>query len=177
MREAQRLIELEGRLEEVLAGAEPKDAAERLALGQVSLSRRQYQRAVEFYEAAFAEDASLVLQLQNQYRFRAARAAILASTGRGADGDELGVERRAELRRQSLSWLQADLDTWGQLAIQLPDLREGIADTLQEWRRDPALAAVRDEEPLSMLSSPEQESWKELWDQHSALAAGDRSAR
>jgi serine/threonine-protein kinase len=171
LREAEHLIDLEGRLEEVLAGAEPNDVAERLGLGQICLSRKQYDRAVEFYEAAFEEDAGLVYQIQNQYRFRAARAAILASSGTGVDGDELDAERRADLRSQSLSWLQADLDAWAELALQLPYLKEGVARMLEEWRRDPALAAVRDDEPLSLLSSDEQESWKQLWSRHSALSA------
>jgi len=65
---------------------------------------------------------------------------------------------RAALRRQALYWLKADLAAWrghGEDSRQAPALRN--------WRSDPALAGVRDEEGLAQLPPAERAAWGELW--------------
>jgi tetratricopeptide (TPR) repeat protein len=114
VQEAQRLVELDGKLLLVLGGkAQPKDAAERLALAALAQQpcKRQYALAARLYADAFAaKEASA--DLVARYCYNAACAAALAATGKGQGVAKPDDAERARLRKQALDWLQKDLARW-----------------------------------------------------------------
>src|SRR5262249_60068767 len=106
--ETERLIEVDARLTEVLAGkGEPPSPPERLRLAALARQpyRACYAAAASLYADAFAARPSLA----PPNRYNAACAAALAGTGQGKDAARLGGSQRLALRRQALTWLRADL--------------------------------------------------------------------
>jgi hypothetical protein len=119
---------------------------------------RRYVGAVRLSGEAFKAEEKLANDLAAGHRYRAATAAALAGVGQGRDAGKLTVEARAELRRQALAWLKADLAAWR--SHKDGDLR---ARALRSWRADKALAGVRDPEGLAKLPPGEHAAWTELW--------------
>jgi tetratricopeptide (TPR) repeat protein len=73
LRESERMLELEGRLPEVLAGSEPvANAAERADFGMLCYTKRLYATAARFYEQAFADDPALADDAEHPRRYTAA---------------------------------------------------------------------------------------------------------
>jgi tetratricopeptide (TPR) repeat protein len=160
----ERLLHLESRLAAVQAGqAQPKDARERLALGIFCADhKRQYVAAAGFLSAAFAADPRLVADPSKPYRYLAARSAVLAAAGKGTDAGELADRQRADLRKQALGWLRADLDANTTLAGEAEG-RPAVRRRLALWLRDAGLAGVREEKSLGDLPEPERKEWRKLW--------------
>jgi tetratricopeptide (TPR) repeat protein len=162
VRECKRLLELEGRLPDFLAGkATPAGAAERIALAELCVIKHLDRAACNFYEEAFAAEPNLAAA----NRYAAARAAARAGCGRAKD-DKLDDKERARLRRQGLNWLQADLEAWRRLVDKKPDKGPSaavVARTLQLWLADPGFAAVREPKQLTQLPEAERQSWRQLW--------------
>ena len=95
---------------------------------------------------AFAEDAALAEDLAQGNRYNAACSASLEAARGGADA--------AEWRGRALEWLRADLAAHEKAPSDL-------AATLEHWKQDRDLAAVRD--CLDGLPKPECEAWRSLW--------------
>jgi hypothetical protein len=160
------LLALEGRLTAVLQGdAQPQDAAERLALADLAQQRykRQYAAAARLYADAFAaKEASA--DLIGRHRYNAARAAALAASGQGKDADKLSDKERAQLRKQALTWLRAELAGWAKLLDEgAPQARPVVQRTLRHWQTDPDLAGVRDKGALARLPQDQRQAWGRLW--------------
>ncbi len=161
VREAQRLIELDGKLPAIQRGDyTPPDAAECIEVARLCSIRKLPATAARLYEEAFAPERKLSYDVQVHNRYAAARAAALAAAGKGEDAAKLPDRRRADLRQRTLDWLQKDLTSWTKAAA-IPDTHSRIREVLQSWQKDPDLASVRDEQ----LSEPEREAWKKLWAQ------------
>jgi eukaryotic-like serine/threonine-protein kinase len=144
---AERKAEMEGRLDQVLSGGErPRDAVERVAFAELLYAKSRHAESARMYAEAFAEDAALAGDLVTGHRYNAACSAGLAAASGGADA--------AEWRGRALEWLRADLAAHEKA-------QSGLVATLEHWKQDPDLAAVR--ERLDELPKPEREAWRSLW--------------
>jgi serine/threonine-protein kinase len=129
-----------------------------------------YAASVRFYTDAFAADMKLAGDLRQPHRYNAACAAALAGCGQGKDADKVEEKERARLRQQSLEWLRADLALWTKLAENdNPKARETVQQKMKHWQTDADLAGVRDKDALAKLPAEEQEAWRQLWDDLSAV--------
>jgi tetratricopeptide (TPR) repeat protein len=163
VRKLERLVKLDEKLPEVLAGEiVPADAQERLGYAEVCFRKKLYAAAASFWRGAFVEEPSAVEDLILCHRYNAACAAVLASCGEGEDAGNLDHEARSRWRRQALVWLRA--------ALALRREQAGGRDfpgawsatrALEYWLHDEGLVAVRDE--IDKLPQEEQKQWRDLW--------------
>jgi serine/threonine protein kinase/tetratricopeptide (TPR) repeat protein len=165
VREAERLVALEGKLIAVLEGnALPKDNDERLGLGLVCRLKRQYHAAARLYADAFAADLKAADNPKTGHRYNAACAAGLAAAGQGTNAGKLDAQERTWLRRQALAWLRADLLLWQtRLEGAKPEDRALVQKTLRHWQRDSDLAGLRDADAVAHLPAEERETCRTLW--------------
>jgi tetratricopeptide (TPR) repeat protein len=173
VRDAERLVELDARLPQLLKGdSQPADAGERLTLAQFcQLHKKLYAASARWYGEAFAAQPALAEKLGVAgSRYDAACAAALAGCGQGKDADRLDDTERARLRRQALDWLRADLDAWGRLLDKEAD-KAGPApgQTLQHWLEDPDFNGVRGPDALARLPEAERGDWQKVWQDVEAL--------
>ena len=167
VRRAEKLVALEGKLPKVLNGeAQPADAAERIALGQMcQLYKGLYAAATRFYADAFLAQPKLAENLGSDgSRYDAACAAALAGCGQGKDADQSDDKERARLRCQALDWLRADLAAYRRLLEKEPDkARPFVLQQMQHWQQDTDFAGVRGPEGMARLSEAERLEWQKLW--------------
>ena len=172
LRRAQRWLELDGQLPDILAGkASPAGPTEQLELAAFCVSYKEHYRAAAgFFADAFRAEPKLAGDLNAQNRYHAACAAALAAAGRGRDAGRLPERVVLTLRRQALRWLRADLAAYTQLAGRDdPKLRQTIRQRLGHWQKDADLAPVRDAEALNKLPDHERDAWRRLWADVDAL--------
>jgi tetratricopeptide (TPR) repeat protein len=144
---AERMAELEGRLDQVLSGGErPSDAVERIAFAELLYAKSRHTESARMYAEAFAEDAALAEDLAKNNRYNAACSAALAAARGGADA--------AESRGRALEWLRADLAARERVVT-------GLVATLEHWKGDRDLADVRDRP--GDLPESERAAWQALW--------------
>ena len=95
---------------------------------------------------------------------------LLAGCGNGQDVPPPDDAAKAQLRRQALDWLKAELVAWAKVLDSGPaPMKSGISPVLQHWKVDADLAAIRDPEPLSKLPEDEQKVWRSFWEEVDAL--------
>jgi Tfp pilus assembly protein PilF len=172
VRQAERLVELEGKLPALLKGeAKPAGAAEQIELARLCQQHKQlYAAAARFYRDAFAAEPKRAEDLRSGNRYNAACAAVLAGCGQGKDADPLDEKERTALREQALAWLRADLAAWASRLKYDPELAPaGVRQTMQHWQKDTDLAGVRDADALAKLPEAERQQWQKLWDDVEAL--------
>jgi len=76
------------------------------------------------------------------------------------------------MRYRALSWLNDDLNAHARhRAGGRPGIAQQVRQTLLNWQKDAALAAVRDAALLRKLPEAEQVAWLNLWAQVDALLA------
>jgi serine/threonine-protein kinase len=185
LREAERLVDLDGLLPRYLRGElRPADARERLELARLCRLKRRFVAAARFYSEALADapradppkerrgdgpeavlgDAARGDPLEDDDRYLAACAAALAADGKKGDSAGLYDRERAALRGQALAWLREDLKAW---KARLPGGKEAerklVQAALQQWGRDADLASVRDPAALDELPAPERKEWEDFW--------------
>jgi serine/threonine-protein kinase len=132
---------------------------------------RRLAAAARFYGDAFAADPKLADDLKASHRYNAACYAALAGCGQGKDADKLDDKEKAQLRRQSLDWLKADLALWAKQARSGQPANRGVVrQTLLHWKEDTDLAGVR-ADALAKLPEAEREAWKKLWEEVDGLLA------
>jgi serine/threonine protein kinase/Tfp pilus assembly protein PilF len=166
LRERERWRELALKLPAIVAGREtPRDARERLELAQFCARfHKRTLAAYQFYRDAFAADAKLAADVQNQYRYHAASCALRAAAGQGDDATNLSREKALELARQARQWLREDLAAYTQVARKAnPELRQLIDRRLGQWQKGPDLAVARDPARLAALPDAERKEWARLW--------------
>jgi hypothetical protein len=180
LRTADRLVELEDRVEAVLRGDKQPGSAEDRALLAVILGvRQEHGAAARFFAEAFARDAALAFPVKEVHRYRvdAARAAVLAGAGSGTSCAALTLTERAEFRRQALRWLEEELTYLVEdiipprdavRAIQ-PD-RWAVLAELRRWEVHVDFADVRDIEGLARLPAAERVAWIAFWQRVEATA-------
>jgi tetratricopeptide (TPR) repeat protein len=175
LRSAERLIELDAKLAKVLKGeVAPADAGERAYLGWLCLrpAKQLSAAAARFYEEAFAANSDPAQGEWLEHHYLGASAAILASSGQGKDTDQVSSQERVRLRRQALTWRQADLATWRKrFEDDETTVRPIVRQQMQAWLADPDSAAVRDPEALARLPEGERQDWQKLWTEVEELFA------
>jgi tetratricopeptide (TPR) repeat protein/serine/threonine protein kinase len=165
--QCERLRVLDQKLAAILEGkAQPNDVAEQLALAD--LCRRYkglYRAAVRLYADALPKSPGSDDVLRSRHRYYAACAAALAAAGKGKDTAEMDEAERARLRRQALSWLEADLNQWSKeiekenvWVVQLV-----MEEALPWWRKDARLSGMRDEKELARLTAAERQTLSRFW--------------
>jgi serine/threonine-protein kinase len=171
-----RMLELEGRLAEVLAGGlRPADAAESVRLTELLVLKGRHATAARFFADAFAADPALAEDLAAGHRYDAACAGAVAGVGVGAEGESLDEAGRARWRGQSLRWLRADLASWVRRLDGGATLsREQTMSALTRWQTDPDLAGIRGPEGLERLPPAERDAWLTLWREVDVLLARAR---
>ena len=86
--------------------------------------------------------------------------------------EAVGAADSVGWRRQALPWLRADLVLRSKQLKSGPSAQAAQArQALAHWRRDAALAGVRDPEALARLPAAEQAAWRKLWAEVDALLA------
>jgi tetratricopeptide (TPR) repeat protein/tRNA A-37 threonylcarbamoyl transferase component Bud32 len=171
LRRGEAMLSLEARWPDLVQGkAQPKDAADALALAQFCQTYKQrYLRAARLFKDAFTAEPKLADDLRTQVRYNAACAAALASAGQGEDASSLEDRERTRWRQQAQSWLAADLTAWRKVLDQgAPAARAAVAKTLQHWQGDSDFASVRGG-GLEMLPEAERSAWQKVWTEVEAL--------
>ncbi len=159
-----RFATVNARLKDVIAGATPRDDAERLVLPQRAYDVRRFPVAFGLWEEALASDPTLDGERGESARRNAARAAAQAADGQGIDPPADPAER-TRLRGRALVWLRAEMGSCEKrLASGRPEDRAKVAASLRYWGEDPELAAIRDPDFLAKLPEAERASWKTFWD-------------
>jgi hypothetical protein len=97
----------------------------------------------------------------NRHLYLAARAAALASCGRGRDAAGLNEASRAAFRRQALDWLRAELDARRLLEKDRPASLPGIDGCRSVG--PPEFTGVREPDAIGRLSEAERQAWQDLW--------------
>ncbi len=151
--------------------AQPRSAAEAIALAQVCEQHMEYfAAAARFCAAAFADRPELADDLRTGERYNAACAAALAGCGRGKDAGRLTAAERVRLRQQALKWLHADLRAWRTFLEQKPVKgRPAVGQQMARWLAEIDFRGVRDESALARLPEGERADWRSLWEEVETL--------
>jgi serine/threonine-protein kinase len=150
----------------------PQDNDERLALLGACQFLNRTRAMTRLYGDAFVTAPSLVEDLGGGYRYNAARAAVLAGCGRGADATALVEAERVRLREQARQWLRADLAARARaIDSGSPAARKTNRLALARWRTEPDLACVREPSQLNKLPADERKEYLALWADVAAVLA------
>jgi predicted ribosomally synthesized peptide with SipW-like signal peptide len=170
LRQTGRWRELLPRLPDVAAGrAEPEAPAEAVEFARLCSQPFQgrYALATRLFAGAFAADPTLADDPTAFHRYSAACCAALAA-GRGPEMTAIGVEEWGHLTHLAHHWLGAELAA---RTAQAKDPRAWpvVRASMNFWKRDPELAAVRDPIWLAAMPADEREKWEEFWADVDAL--------
>ena len=111
------------------------------------------------------------------HREYAACAAALAAAGHGTDDPKPDDAAKAKLRGQALGWLMAEHDTWSKLlASDDAKARSQAVQTLERWKVDTDLPAIRDRDALAKLPESGRKQWQAFWVDVDALLKKARDA-
>jgi tetratricopeptide (TPR) repeat protein len=165
LRVAERIVALEGRLDEYLRGGwTPETPDDQLALAEVCVARERHADAAVLFEQALAARPALAGEDGGGYALDAACALVQAGLGQGEGVAGLGDEERAELRRRALERLSADLADKVRKADADPGKELARAQwRLLCWKNKTELGGVRDYEALARLPQSERGGWRKLW--------------
>lgn len=161
--ECRRLLALEKRVAAALKGAKTR-AGEEVELAEIC--QRYFQRygdSTKLYAAAFGAEPKLAENVKTGHRYDAACAAALAAAGQGKDAAGLDAKERGRLRRQALTWLEADLVGWAKRLAEQPADAAALVKHLEHARIDPDLAGIRNQKALTAFDETERKEWQKLW--------------
>jgi hypothetical protein len=120
--------------------------------------------AAQFWHEALELEKRLADDRRAQHRYNAACAAALAGCGQGKDDPRPSDDQKANLCRQALDWLSAELGTWAKLlATANNQQRGGIVEILKHWQHDRDLSGIRDDAELAKLPEAERAAFRKLW--------------
>jgi serine/threonine-protein kinase len=166
-----RMLAMESRLPGIIKGTDRPGAAERIVCAELCARRRFPTSATRIYAEAFGNEKRLATDVRNGYRYSAARVAVRAGLGDGADVPPDGPPRVA-LRNLALSWLRSDRDLWAVHYTQggAAD-RRSAAGAFTTRLGDAAQADVRGP-AIDRLTPDERRRWSALWLSVRQLASG-----
>jgi hypothetical protein len=158
-------VRLDRKRSECLNGKSTPSPEERLQLANLCQLKRLTLAATRFWQKALADKPQLANDLQASHRYNAACNAALAGCAQGKDAENLDEKVRADLRRQALDWLRADLAAWQQtLAMSSHEAHSAVRDKMAYWQGDNDLAGIRGAEAMAKLPEAERQAWQKLWD-------------
>jgi tetratricopeptide (TPR) repeat protein len=160
---AERCVELEANLNAILSGvAKPANVRDQIFVaGMCKKKLKRNVQAVKLYRDMFAANPKLPDGLFG-LRLSAASAAVLAGCGQGEDVATINDAKRAELRRQALEWVAADLAIYLKHAVE-PARRPMALQAIRQLQRSADFACVRDPAGLVKLPDAERTEWQKLW--------------
>jgi tetratricopeptide (TPR) repeat protein len=160
LREAKQRVELERFLS---SGGKVKTQSgkESLVVAELHHCKGRFADAVALYRRAFEQEPKLADDLDAGFRSSAANAAAVGGAGRAEQTGSLDASRRADLRKQALTWLREDLKAWGRRAGE-PEARPAAEAELRLWQRHPNFAGLRDP-ALAKLPEEERRAWQRFW--------------
>jgi serine/threonine-protein kinase len=170
VKEAERLVELDRRLLDVLAGRiKPAGAREQIDFAAVCIARHRYLDAVRLSADAFTSDMKLANDLAKGYRYNAACSAVLAAAGKDVLVQPDKGEQ-ARLRGLALGWLRDEVAALGKLAEgAAPAKRAFVQSRLRDAQNDDDLASVRNADAIARLPESERGDWNKLWQEVESL--------
>jgi eukaryotic-like serine/threonine-protein kinase len=161
VRQAERMVELEPKLADILrGGAFHGDARDRLVLADLCCKQYRYATAARFFGEAVVLDPKLAGNHHLNHRYNAACCAALAAAGQGKDAATLTCREQTDFRRRALGWLRDELATARAMLEREP---EWVAQSMRYWQDDPDFAGVRGEAALAALPEAERAGWRRLW--------------
>ncbi len=168
LKDAERLLALETRVDGVLAGTDRPSLADGTDIGGVAFVTGRYVAGATIFARIFEEHPTAARDRMGLASF-AARAAALAGTREGKDTGALDAAARAAWRRQAIEWLRVDL-----LVLRANAERGNAAaarEVLLALRGERDLAGIRGSEELERLPPDEQEACRALWRDAEVLLA------
>jgi tetratricopeptide (TPR) repeat protein len=168
--QAEAYIESEPLVPDVLAGKPLAARPEiQLTVAELCLRYRNHPAAaLRLYTTVFNSDSRWLDHVPRGHRREAARAALLVACGIGEDAKGIEEQERIRLRKQALSWMQADV-----LALEKA-LREKrplyqMREILSGLKRSPSFSCVRDPVQLGKLPDTERMAWRKVWNDIDAV--------
>jgi tetratricopeptide (TPR) repeat protein len=181
LRQAERLVELDAQLPQVLTGrARPQAAQDWVEFAALCYRKRLFAGSARLYRAAFSTRPPPPQTFLLGHRYNAACAAALAGQGQGQDAAPLGAAQRGRWRQQAREWLRAELAHWSQqLEAGGSQAAAQVQQQLRHWQRDPDLAGLRDAAWIVNLPAEELRACRQLWADVQGLLqrAGKREPR
>jgi hypothetical protein len=172
-------LALDKKLAVVLRGKESLDSGALLELADMCQQyQRRYATAVKLYGDAFKANPKLANDIGKQTTlYNAARAAVMAGTGKGMEAANLKEIEKARHRHQARAWLQGILNEYSK-GLKGRDARAMLLVALQlpRWLKDPDIAGVRNANVLEKLPAQERQAWRKLWAKVSRLLKDAESA-
>jgi serine/threonine-protein kinase len=166
VKEAEHLVELEGRFPQILKGeVKPADAGQTTEFGDLCRYKRHYAAAARFFAAALTANPKRAEDPLSYGRYNAACYSVLAASGAGEDAAKLTEAERLQLRQEALVWLLADLEALTQRLDSKRLDREGhyvVVRLMRHWQQDLDLTSVRGD-ALLKLPPDERGKWQGLW--------------
>jgi hypothetical protein len=171
--ECRRLVAFDERLPAVLRKADrPINAEESFLFVTICAAKHLYVTSARLAEEVLVARPEEGRDLSTARRYRAACAAARAGAGDGKDEPAPDEASRSHWRRRALEWLEADLAAWNtQTEKGSPQTRSKAWTVLTHWRRDPDLASLREEAPLSRLPESDRTACRALWSKVDSLLA------
>jgi hypothetical protein len=159
------LLRLERELSDIVKGErKPKDFQEGMQLGKVCRVKQHYVAALRFYEQALTNDPDAAKKLAP---VNLARAAVLASAGRGNDPPP--EADRPKYRARALDWLQQFVKAQQEaLEKDFTANRYSCEKNLRVLLQHKDLASVR-APALNNLPAGERKEWENFWDEVETL--------
>jgi tetratricopeptide (TPR) repeat protein len=164
LEDCRELARLEEKVPAVLRGqVKPASAREGLELAALCQRKQKFAAAARLYVEGFALHSGRVDELAALYRYNAACAAAQAACGQGEDSTTLTAMQRLALRRQALTWLNAELGRGKRLLGQGTISAKQVTKVLARWQSDPHLASLRELAALKQLSGQERDACARFW--------------
>jgi eukaryotic-like serine/threonine-protein kinase len=161
---ARYMVELAARLPRILDGSStPETPEQQLAYGSICQRKGLYGAGACLYAGAFTAKPALATSLEAGHRFRAAWIAVLAGSAAGRDEPKLQPAECARWRKQALDWLRSDLALWAHRLDRAPNSRPLVRSALERWRREKALAGIREPEEVARLPGSERADYIQFW--------------
>ena len=157
-------VALDHRVDEVLAGGEPKSTAERVLLARRAATRGELKLALQLCSEALEADPRLLEDRNQQVGLFAAGVALEVARSLPVEK----ADEATELRRRAEGWLWGDLEAWRRVG---PDLRGARRSGLKRWASNAQLFSISKSEQRASLPVAEQERWQALWDEATRLAS------
>jgi serine/threonine-protein kinase len=165
-KEAERLIDLEGRFPQILKGeVKPADAEQTTEFADLCRYKRHYAAAARFFAAALTANPKRAENPLSYGRYNAACYSVLAASGAGEDAAKLTEAECLRLRQDALVWLLTDLEALTQRLDGKGLDGEGrwvVVRLMRHWQQDLDLASVRGD-ALLKLPPNERGKWQGLW--------------
>ncbi len=150
-------------LSEFLEGSHvPQDNHECLSLLGICQFQNRYAACTRLYTKAFATDP----ELQKSLGYSAARAIVIAASGRAADSTDFSQDGATPWQSQAIAWLRSQLEHIANNPDnRVPEARAYFLQQLSAWKTDPSLNELRDQSELQKLPEDVQKNCLSLWEE------------